>query len=434
MSTHFKRIQRLFLHWFGETALSETEQLAQRLKAIPSTTYQGLRCSSRVTPQAIQRRWDRLCKRSGHSDIQRILWQEPKVQNAPPDTAYQANIENYIGTVQVPVGLAGPLRIQGLHAQGDYYLPLATTEAALVASYNRGAQAIGLAGGCQAALLNEGIQRSPGFVFNNLGEVGLFVSWILTQEASMKAVAESTTRHGQLQDIAFAVEGNHVYLTLDFLTGDAAGQNMVTIASEAVCHYLINHSPVPPKRHYVEANFSGDKKASALAFTGVRGKKVTAEVLLPAAIVEKVLQTTPQAMADYWQMSALGSVQSGALGAQGHYANGLAALFIATGQDVACVAEAAVGLTRMSLDENGHLYTAVTLPSLAVGTVGGGTHLPTQQACLQILGLAGPGNARALAEVCAGMALAGELSIIAALAAGHFTQAHQRLARQRKTP
>jgi hydroxymethylglutaryl-CoA reductase (NADPH) len=204
---------------------------------------------------------------------------------------------------------------------------------------------------------------------------------------------------------------------------------MVTIATDAICRAIAGSAPVKPRYWFVEANMSGDKKATALSFTSVRGRKVSAEIVIPGALVERALHTTPRAMADYARMSVFGGVMSGSIGVQGHYANGLAALFIACGQDAACVAEAAVGVTRLEAQDDGSLYGSVTLPNLIVGTVGGGTGLPTQNACLQILGLAGAGNARAFAELAAALALAGELSIIGALTAGHFTQAHQRLAR-----
>jgi hydroxymethylglutaryl-CoA reductase (NADPH) len=225
------------------------------------------------------------------------------------------------------------------------------------------------------------------------------------------------------------VEGNHVYLRFDFHTGDAAGQNMVTIATQAICDYIREHSPVTPEYFFLEANMSGDKKASAQSFLTVRGKKVTAEVNLPEELVSKMLHTTPERMVDYWRMSAVGGVLSGTIGVQGHYANGLAALYIACGQDAACISESAVGVTRFELTSAGDLYAAVTLPNLIVGTVGGGTGLPSQKACLDLLGLAGPDHSRAFAEVAAALTLAGELSIIGALCADHFARAHQQLAR-----
>jgi hydroxymethylglutaryl-CoA reductase (NADPH) len=344
---------------------------------------------------------------------------------------YQHHVENLIGTLKVPVGLAGPLRVNGLFAQGEYYLPLATTEAALVASYSRGARLISEAGGCTAVLLAEGLTRAPGFAFRSLQEAGLFLVWALGHVEELRRAGEATTRHGKLADLRVAVEGNHVYLLFEFITGDAAGQNMVTIATDAICAYIADHSPVRPQAWFVEANLSGDKKASAQSFLSVRGKKVTAEVRIPRGLTARRLHTTPDRMVEYWRMSAIGGVLSGTMGIHGHYANGLAALYLATGQDVACVAESAVGVTRLERTDEGGLYAAVTLPNLTVGTVGGGTSLPGPQACLEILGLGGPGNAAALAEVCAGLCLAGELSIIGALAAGEFARAHRRLARGR---
>jgi hydroxymethylglutaryl-CoA reductase (NADPH) len=225
------------------------------------------------------------------------------------------------------------------------------------------------------------------------------------------------------------VEGNHVYLHFNFTTGDAAGQNMVTIAADAVYSYILEHTPVSPRYSFLEANCSGDKKASLQSFLLGRGKKVTAEIVIPAEVVSRYLHTTPNRMAEYFYMGALGGVLSGTIGVQGHFANALAALYIACGQDAACVAESAVGVTRLEVTPAGDLYGAVTLPNLMVGTVGGGTKLPSQHACLEILGLAGPGCARALAEVSAALCLAGELSLTAALCSNQFAQAHQRLAR-----
>lgn len=345
--------------------------------------------------------------------------------------AYFANIENLIGSVKLPVGVAGPLRIRGSAASGDYLIPLATHEAALVASYHRGSVAISEAGGCTAVTLNEGVSRVPCFTFLNVREAAQFLAWAIPEQATFKTIAEQTTAHGKLTDLQITVEGSNVFLHFKYTTGDAAGQNMVTVASQAVVDYIVKQSPVPPRRAYVESNLSGDKKASAVSFSSVRGKKVTCEILLPAEILKKRLGTTALEMEDYWRVSAVGGVLSGSLGVQGHYANGLAALFIACGQDAACVAEAAIGLTRFEKRDDS-LYAAVTLPNLIVGTVGGGTGLPSQRACLQLLGLSGAPHANAFAEVCAAVALAGELSIIAALASGNFTRAHEILARRRK--
>ncbi len=403
------------------------DESAQRLGPKHNNPSPRVPRDFRLTMEIVEQRW-------------KVLPSRPESREALADRQtlaqmghYQHNVENFIGSVKLPLGLAGPLRINGLFARGDYYIPLATTEAALVASYSRGAQLISEVGGCTTMLLDEGISRAPGFAFNNLREAGLFVTWASSRLDEFKRQAETTTRHGTLIDMRITVEGNHVYLNFEFTTGDASGQNMVTIATEAICAYINAHTPVRPQYAFVEANLSGDKKASSQSLLMVRGKKVTAEVVLPPELVEGHLRTTPHHMTNLWRMAAIGGVLSGTIGLQGHYANGLAALYIACGQDVACVAESAVGITRFEITAQGELYAAVTLPNLVVGTVGGGTGLPSQQACLDIMGLAGPGKAHALAEVCAGLCLAGELSITGALCSGDFTRAHYRLARGKPT-
>lgn len=423
MSTHYRQASH---HLEQLLKLGNLQQLEQRLQPKVPETPPKIPGGSRMTPEAIAKRWQ-------------LLKTSPEAQGAIADPitighmdCYRRNIENFIGTVKIPVGIAGPLQVNGLYAQGSYYIPLATTEAALVASYSRGAQLLTAAGGCSSLLLTEGVSRAPGFAFRNLPEAGKFMMWAIDQEANFKQIAESTTQHGQLLDMRLTVEGNHVYLEFQFTTGDAAGQNMVTIATEAICAYIRENTPIQPQYSFVEANLSGDKKASAQSFLSVRGKKVTAEIILPAALVEKYVHATPKAMENYWRMSAIGGTLTGTIGVQGHYANGLAALYLACGQDVACVAESAIGVTRFEVTEANELYASVTLPNLIVGTVGGGTGLPSQRACLELMGLVGSGHAKAFAEVCAGLLLAGELSIIGALASGEFVRAHQRLARGRE--
>jgi hydroxymethylglutaryl-CoA reductase (NADPH) len=419
MATHFRRVADYLKHAFTGRQIDERSRLEPHRGDAPPRVPGG----ATISDEAVAQRWS-LPGIPAHA--REVLADPAGMTDA---ARYARNIENFIGVARVPVGLAGPLRVNGAHAAGDYYLPLATTEAALVASYSRGAQLITEAGGCAAVVVNEGVTRAPGFAFETIGDASVFVAWATQSFEELRRAAAATTRHGVLIDMQLAVEGNHVHLLLEFLTGDASGQNMVTIASDAVCRHILQHAPVKPRSWFVEANMSGDKKATTHSFMTVRGKKVSAEIRLPEALVRKRLHTTPAAMVDYARMSMIGGVMSGSIGVQGHYANGLAALFIACGQDAACVAEAAVGVTRFEIREEGDLYAAVTLPNLIVGTVGGGTGLPTQKACLDILGLAGDGKARAFAEVAAALALAGELSIIGALTAGHFTRAHQQLAR-----
>lgn len=343
----------------------------------------------------------------------------------------EGNIENYIGMSQVPTGVIGPLRVVGTSAHGDFFVPLATSEGALIASYQRGAKATFLAGGIRSVCLTENVSRAPLFRFNDIADLGTFVVWALGQEAKMHEIVAATSRFAKLEDISSNIEGNQLIITFGYFTGDASGQNMVTICTDAICKWLIENAPIQPKTWYIEGNFSGDKKATAISFIHVRGKKVSAEIEMSYDIVNQVLKTTPAKMAEYWQASTVGAIQTGSIGAQGHYANGLAALFIATGQDAACVSEASVGITRMEVTEDGGLYAAVTLPNLIVGTVGGGTGLPTQRECLEMMDCYGADKARKFAEICAAVVLSGELSIAAALSVGHFTSAHQKLGRKK---
>lgn len=346
--------------------------------------------------------------------------------------ALHGNIEQYVGMSQIPTGIIGPLRILGTEAMGDFIVPLATTEGTLVASYDRGAKATRVSGGITSICLSEGVQRSPVFKFKDLADLSEFLSWTLDKMERFREIVGDTSRHALLSDFKVTIEGNHLILTFEYMTGDASGQNMVTICTNAICQYIIDENPVKPLFWFIESNYSGDKKATSLSFSNVRGKKVTAEINLSKEAITQVLKTTPEAMANYWLSSTCGIIQSGAIGAHGHIANGLCALFIATGQDVACVSEAAVGLTRMELDGNGGLYVAVTLPNLIVGTVGGGTWLPTQQECLRMIGCDGKGKARKLAEICAAVILAGEVSIAAALSSGQFSKAHATLGRKKE--
>jgi hydroxymethylglutaryl-CoA reductase (NADPH) len=337
----------------------------------------------------------------------------------------KGNIEQYIGMTQIPTGVIGPVKIQGTVAQGDIYVPLATSEGALIASYNRGARATRLCGGITSVCLTESVQRAPLFKFIDLPEVGQFMEWLLNEVPKFQAIISLHSRHAQLLDMRLNMEGNQVIVIFEYSTGNAAGQNMVTICTDAICEHIIQCTPIQPQHWFIESNYSGDKKATAVSFSSVRGKKVTAEAVIQRNIVASVLHTTPEKIATYWQSSTVCTIESGAIGAQGHSANALTALFLACGQDVACVAEAYVGITRMEVNKDGNLYVSVTLPSLMVGTIGGGTHLPTQKECLQLLGCEGEHGARKFAEICGATVLCGELSIAAAIAAGDFSKAHR---------
>lgn len=387
-----------------------------------------MRPARRATTESTDRFWQRIISETDATEADRDLILDAATM--ADLSSYDANIENMIGTVKVPLGVIGPLRINGIHAQGDYLVPLATSEAALVASYGRGAELTATTGGIAAALIYDGVLRTPAFRFRTTAETGVFIDWVVQNAERLQSVAEGTTRHGRLVSLEPAMDNDVCFLLCRYQTGDASGQNMVTIATSAMCEFIARKSPVTPSAWYVEGNYSGDKKGSHLGLLTGRGAKVIASATIPATVVEERLRCSVEQMLAYGRVANLGSLLSGQLGAQAHYANALAALYIATGQDAACVAESAVGFTRME-SHDGDLFVSVTLPNLLVGTVGGGTGLPSQAAGLRILGLKGSGKRAALAEVAASLCLCGEISIVAAMAAGEFASAHQRYARQR---
>ena len=351
-------------------------------------------------------------------------------RDQPTAADLRGNIENYIGMAQVPVGLAGPLRLRGEHATDEVMVPLATTEGALVASYSRGMKAITVAGGATVRVLDQGVQRAPYFKFADLPAAGRFVAYVMANVDDLRHRTGEVSRYAKLKSIRPIIEGNSVTLVFDYTTGDAAGQNMVTVCTAHLCRHILANCGERTSEFYVESNASGDKKANWQSFQRVRGKKVAIEVVLPRAVVSTVLNSTPERMEAFGRAATYGSLKSGTIGVQAHCANGLAALFIACGQDAACVAEAAVGLMRMETTAEGDLYVSGTFPNLIVGTVGGGTHLPTQRECLELMECYGAGKSGRLAEITAGVCLAGELSILAALTEGEFTQAHMALGRR----
>jgi len=345
-----------------------------------------------------------------------------------PDSL-RGNIESQIGWSVIPVGLVGPLRVKGTSINEDCYVPLATTEGALVASFSRGAGAITESGGALSLCVREGVQRAPSFRFRNAMESVAMMQLVNAGADRWKAIVWQQSKNAELVEIRVHLEGNLVTLVFDYTTGDAAGQNMVTFCTEAVVSEMLRSLEIKPCDWYIEGNLSGDKKASSISLSGARGKKIVSEVELTAQALRKLSVTSGQMMR-YWEICVVNGVLSGSVGANGHYANGLAAFMLCTGQDVACVAEAAIGCTRM--EKRGEsLYVAVSLPNLIVGTVGGGTSLATAQACLSIVGCQGTGKARRLAEIAGALVLAGEISIAAAMCSKDFTRAHKILGRKK---
>ena len=343
----------------------------------------------------------------------------------------KGNIERFIGYTQVPTGLAGPITIHAPNTvPSQHYIPMATTEGALVASYNRGLKACELSGGITSVCIKECIQRSPYFKLADISQAIEFVAWVKEQRNQFQTLISTTSRYATLSDINFSHEGNSVIITFEYTTGDAAGQNMTTIATSACYAYILAQSPYKIQESMIESNYSGDKKGNIKALSRVRGKQVVAEATLSSEVTQSVLKATPEMIVKVWRAGTLSGIQSGTLGNPAHIANALAAIYLACGQDVACVAESAVGIVRMEVLDSGDLYCSLTLTNLIVGTIGGGTGLATQRECLGIIGCSGPDSARKFAEVCCAVAMAGELSIAGALSAGHFAAAHQSLGRK----
>lgn len=343
--------------------------------------------------------------------------------------AMRGNIENPVGAVQVPLGIAGPLRVEGEHARGLFYVPLATTEGALVRSYERGMMTISRAGGATARVLVDENRISPVFLFDGVAEAAAFAREVRELFEPLKAEAESTTRHGKLLRIEPLPVGREVAVHFCYSTADAHGMNMIVKATDRACQWLVAQGRAG--RHYILSGAESEKRASGALFAGGKGKKVLAGATIPARLVRAYLHTTPEGLADVWRRTALGHLQAGTLGYNGHIANGLTALFIACGQDVANVANSAVGITSFEVMEGGDLYASVTLPSLTVATVGGGTGLGTARECLEMLGCSGAGTALKLAEIAAATVLAGEISMGGAIASGEFVAAHEAYGRNR---
>jgi hydroxymethylglutaryl-CoA reductase (NADPH) len=346
-----------------------------------------------------------------------------------PGEALRGNVENPIGAARVPLGVAGPLLIHGEHAEGTFYVPLATTEGALVRSYERGAAAVTRAGGATVRLYVDENRVAPVFVFDGVAEAADFVRRLPDWFETLKAEAESTTRHGKLLRLEPRPLGREVMVHFCYSTGDAHGMNMIVKATDRACRWLVANTPA--RRHFIFSGLEGEKRAAGSLFAGGKGKKVVAGARLPARVCRAWLHASPEQMAEVWRHTVLGHVQGGTLGYNGHYANGLTALFIACGQDVANVANSAVGVTTFEVTEEGDLYATATLPSLTVATVGGGTGLGTARECLEMLGCAGTGHAPRLAEIAAALVLAGDLSMGAAIASGELVQAHEEYGRNR---
>ena len=340
------------------------------------------------------------------------------------------NVENFIGAAQVPVGVAGPLLVHGEHARGEFYVPLATTEGTLVASYNRGMRFAYEAGGVTVSVVADRMQRAPVFGFDSAAQARTFGQWVSARLGAIRAVAESTTRTGKLLDIEQFSVSRYLFLRFNFTTGDAAGQNMTSRATSRACEWIRDR--YPGIRYFcLESNMATDKKSSQLNVLATRGKRVVAELTIPRQIVPQTLRATPEQMIAARQVANLGGMLAGVNNNGNHSANGIAALFLATGQDVANVAESSAALVHAEILADGSYYYSITISAGIVATYGGGTGLPTQRECLELLGCYGSGKVLKFAEIAAATALCGELSLGSAIVTEEWVDAHERLGRNR---
>jgi hydroxymethylglutaryl-CoA reductase (NADPH) len=340
------------------------------------------------------------------------------------------NVEHFTGVAQVPIGIAGPLLIDGEHARGEFYVPLATTEGTLVASYNRGMKTVRESGGVKTTILDDAMQRAPAFVFEDARQARAFGEWLREHFTQVKQVAEATTRVGRLRNIEQYSASRILFTRFDYTTGDAAGQNLTGKATAAACAWITaNYEGIVD--FYLESNFATDKKSSQVNVLRTRGKRVVAEATIPAELIEQRMHTTGEKLFRARQVANLGGFMSGVNNNGLHSANGIAAMFIATGQDAANLAESSAALGFSELLANGDYYYSITLPSLIVASYGGGTGLASQRECLELLGCYGPGKVRKLAEIVAATVLCGELSLGWAILTGEWVQAHDRFGRNR---
>ena len=342
----------------------------------------------------------------------------------------RGNIENFVGVAQVPLGVAGPLRIHGEHADGDFYIPLATTEGTLVASYNRGMRLMTASGGVRTTVVDDCMQRAPVFVFHDALEAREFGRWVEEHLGEIRKLAHATTSTGRLRNIDQFAVGPLRYLRFNFTTGDAAGQNMCGKATFAACQWIKQNYP-HPSDYYLSGNIDTDKKHSHLNSLFTRGKRVIAETVIQRELLQKYLHVDSTDLSRMREVQMAGAFLAGSASNCAHPANGLAALFIATGQDVANIAESHASLAYTRSLPNGDFYWSVTLPSLIVATYGGGTGLATQRECLEMLGCYGSGKVHKFAEICAAVVLAGETSLVAAIIHGDWVEAHEKLGRNR---
>ncbi len=344
----------------------------------------------------------------------------------------RGNIENFTGTIQIPMGIAGPVKVNGEHAHGEFIVPMATTEGTLVASYNRGIKVLNLCGGAKATVVNDAMQRAPVFVFKDARGARDFRNWINEHMAEIRQEAEATSSVARLQYIDIYLANKFAYLRFNYFTGDAAGQNMVGRATFAACSWIIDtYDGNAIQNFYLESNLATDKKASQINMMHSRGKRVIAEATLDRDILIQHMRVEPEKLNYHANISNIGAFISGANNNGAHSPNAITAIFIATGQDVANVSESSAGILYTELTKEGDLYISLTLPSLIVATYGGGTGLPSQREALEMMDCYGKNKVNKLAEIIGSVALAGEISLGSAISSSDWVSSHESYGRNR---
>jgi len=344
----------------------------------------------------------------------------------------KGNIENFIGAIQVPLGVAGPIKVNGENAQGEFLVPLATSEGTLVASYNRGIKVANLCGGIKSTVVQDMMQRAPVFIFDDAREARDFVNWVNENIQPIREQAESTSNVAKLIYIDPYLSNKFAYLRFNFSTGDAAGQNMVGRATFRACGWILDqYKRGSIKNFYLESNLATDKKASQINVMRNRGKRVTAEAVIKREVLVKYMRVEPEQLNYHSNVSNIGAFLSGANNNGAHSPNAITAMFIATGQDVANVAESSAAIFYSELTKEGDLYLSLTIPSLIVATYGGGTGLQCQRECLEMMDCYGKGKVNKFAEIVAAVALAGEISLGSAISSSDWVSSHETYGRNR---
>ena len=366
----------------------------------------------------------------------RKTWLKEQTGHQVPDFALddpenlKGLIENHVGFVGLPQSISGPLKIDGTYAQGDFYVPLCTVEGTLTISMTRGFYLTHRSGGIKTRHVKQELSRAPIFRFQEIEQALNFMEQVDEHYDEIKVVAESTTKHGKLLRIDKIPIHNRVILDFIYHTAEAAGQNMVTMSTDAACRYIVDKlSNGSPYKYYVESNYNADKNPAHRSLIKGRGHHVIASFQISNRVLKKLLRVTADEIVEALVDKHLGSQMAGLLGMNLHVANALAALYLALGQDVACVAENAIGIATYE-KRGDDLYATLSMPSLTVGTVGGATRLNAQRANLELLGCAGgEHSSRKLAEIICASALALEISLAGAIVSNEFAEAHAKFGR-----